>query len=92
MSDLPEPKTRKERYLNAIATGDPDGLPEPVTREEIFLAYIAQNGGGGSSGSYNTLGNKPKINGEVLKDDKSFEDLGLKALTAEELAAMWEDD
>lgn len=48
---IPEnPITRKEEYLNAIATGDPSGLPDPITREEVYLDYIAENGGGGGGG------------------------------------------
>lgn len=51
MADLPNtPETRREQFLNAIATGDTSGLPEPVTREEVYLDYIAENGGGGSEG------------------------------------------
>jgi hypothetical protein len=52
--NLPEPITRKEIYLKAIAENGGGGggggsvdLPEPVTREEIFLKAIADNGGGG---------------------------------------------
>lgn len=48
MADLPKnPINRKEKYLNAIATGDASGLPSPITREEVYLDYIARNGGGG---------------------------------------------
>ena len=45
---LPTPNTRKEQYLNAIATGNPGDLPTPITREEEYLNAIAKNGGGGS--------------------------------------------
>lgn len=50
---IPEtPYTRKEAYLNAIATGDSGGIPEtPYTREEMYLDAIARNGGGGGGGS-----------------------------------------
>jgi len=42
MADLPNtPETRREQFLNAIATGNTSGLPEPVTREEVYLDYIA---------------------------------------------------
>lgn len=49
---IPEtPYTRKEAYLNAIATGDSSGIPEtPYTREKMYLDYIARNGGGGGGG------------------------------------------
>lgn len=51
MADLPEkPINRKEKYLNAIATGDSSDLPSPITREEAYLAFIAENGGGGGGG------------------------------------------
>ena len=48
------PYTRKEAYLNAIATGDSGGIPEtPYTREEMYLWYIADTGGvGGKSYNY----------------------------------------
>lgn len=46
------PYTRKEAYLNAIATGDSGGIPEtPYTREEMYLDAIARGGGGGGGGS-----------------------------------------
>lgn len=46
------PYTRKEAYLNAVATGDSSGIPEtPYTREEMYLDAIARNGGGGGGGS-----------------------------------------
>lgn len=49
---IPEtPYTRKEAYLNAIATGDSGGIPEtPYTREEMYLDAIARGGGGGGGG------------------------------------------
>ena len=54
MSDLPNPKTRNEKFLNAIATGDSADLPTPKTRNEKYLKYIAENNttsGGGGTGS-----------------------------------------
>lgn len=46
-----EPRTRKEMYLNAMATGDSGGIPDaPVTREEMYLDAIAKGGGGGGGG------------------------------------------
>lgn len=51
MANLPNtPETRREQFLNAIATDNTSGLPEPVTREEMYLDYIAENGGGGGEG------------------------------------------
>lgn len=44
---LPTPNTRKEQYLNAIATGNAGGLPTPITREEEYLDAIAKSGGDG---------------------------------------------
>lgn len=46
-----EAYTRKEQYLNAMATGDTSGLPDtPYTREEMYLDAIAKGGGGGTGG------------------------------------------
>lgn len=47
---LPTPNTRKEQYLNAIATGNASGLPTPITREEEYLDAIAKRGGGSGDG------------------------------------------
>ena len=49
---IPEyPITRREQYLDAIATNDTSVLPaEPITRTEQYLDAIARNGGGGGSG------------------------------------------
>lgn len=47
---LPTPNTRKEQYLNAIATGNAGGLPTPITREEEYLDAIAKSGGGSGEG------------------------------------------
>lgn len=47
---LPTPNTRKEQYLNAIATGNAGGLPTPITREEEYLDAIARSGGGSGDG------------------------------------------
>ena len=50
------PYTRKEAYLNAIATGDSGGIPEtPYTREEMYLDAIAKGGGGGSPSTLSGL-------------------------------------
>lgn len=48
---IPEyPITRREQYLDAIATNDTSVLPaEPITRTEQYLDAIARNGGGGGS-------------------------------------------
>lgn len=85
--NLPEPITRKEIYLKAIAENGGGGggggsvdLPEPVTREEIFLKAIADNGGGGGGTTdYEQLTNLPKVNGVELSGDKSASQLGLQS-------------
>ena len=41
---------------------------------------------------YNNLKNKPSIEGVPLEDDKTFEELGLTPISAEELADMWNDN
>lgn len=40
--------TRKETYLQAVASGDKSDLPTPITREEKLLYEIALRGGGGT--------------------------------------------
>lgn len=46
--NLPEPITRKEKYLAKAAGMEVKDLPEePLTREEKYLAVIAEGGGGG---------------------------------------------
>ena len=50
MSDLPTPATRKEQYLNNIATGSGSIPAAPSTRIERYLDAIVQNGGGGGGG------------------------------------------
>ena len=69
MADLPNPLTRNEQYLNAIATGDPSGLPDPLTREEIYLDYIAENGGGGGGGTGEVKGVKGDIEESYRKNN-----------------------
>lgn len=69
---LPDPVTRKEQYLYAIATNGGGGggaddyeklansmaIPDtPLTREEQYLDAIVKNGGGGGSVTlYDTTG------------------------------------
>lgn len=47
---LPDPKTRREVYLNSIANGESVDLT-PRTREEVYLDAIANNGGGSGGGT-----------------------------------------
>ena len=68
---MPEPITREEVYLNAIATntggGDGGSVPEPITRIEQYLNQIADNTAGGGGGGGSSL---PAVtvedNGDVL--------------------------
>jgi hypothetical protein len=38
---------------------------------------------------YNKLVNKPQIEGNTLENNKTFDELGMTPLSAQELAAMW---
>lgn len=38
---------------------------------------------------YNNLFNKPQIEGNTLEGDKTFDELGMTPLSAQELADMW---
>ena len=38
---------------------------------------------------YNNLINKPQIEGNTLENDKTFDELGMTPLSAQELADMW---
>ena len=38
---------------------------------------------------YNKLVNKPQIEGNTLENDKTFDELGMAPLSAQELADMW---
>lgn len=89
---IPDIHSRVEAWLAFIA-GEADEPPEPPrSRVEWWLKYIADNGGGGSgTDNYNALSNKPKINGVTLTGDKSLDELNIKALTADEISAMWEN-
>ena len=44
----------------------------------LAMAYTKKHGGGGGgTNDYNSLNNRPKINGTTLSGDKSSEDLGV---------------
>lgn len=75
---MSEPVTRIEKYL-AYAAGEWNGvIPAPVTRIEQYLYDLCINGGGGGGTTdYNALHNKPKINGQELKGNKTSADLHL---------------
>lgn len=69
--------------------------PAPIPTYESAKEYLDEildyiEGGGGGDGNYNSLANKPKIEGNTLEGDKKFEELGLQVITSAELAAMWE--
>lgn len=81
---LPEPVTRKEQYLNSIATGNNSGKPGyPVTREEMYLDAIAEGGSEPTGEGYRTIeGNplefdspSPQILGSVICDIEASQDL-----------------
>jgi len=38
---------------------------------------------------YNNLNNKPQIEGNTLENNKTFDELGMTPLSAQELADMW---
>lgn len=71
MSNLPEAKTRIEKFLSAIAgTGEP--YPEKaITRIEQYLKYIAENGGtgGGGEGVSYIFGHGLKQSGRTVSVD-----------------------
>ena len=43
--EIYDPRERLEIFLNAVRTGDVEGLPDPQTREEMYLAAIAAKSG-----------------------------------------------
>lgn len=65
----------------------------PDTGEWYKWRTSGGGGGGGDGGTknYNLLDNKPKINNKELKGNVSLEDIGIEEMTAEELAALWDD-
>ena len=87
MANLPNPVTRKEQYLSAMAENTAQYPEEPITREEMYLDYLCKNGAGGGSGgttNYNDLTNKPTINGVTLEGNKTAEDLKISGMTEEQ--------
>lgn len=49
MANTPDPITRKEQYLSAIANGSGNAPETPITREEMYLDAILKGGGGGGT-------------------------------------------
>jgi hypothetical protein len=58
----------------------------------LSMAYTKKHGGGGGTNDYNSLDNRPKINGTTLSGDKSADDLDLMAegdaLTNDQMSAL----
>lgn len=77
-----DPITREETFM-AAGAGREVETPTPVTRKEMFLKDIADNAGGGGSGTsnYNDLSNKPSINNTTLSGNKTSSELGLQSET-----------
>lgn len=81
----PKPITREDMYYDYLINGgDVEKLPKPITRKEIYLYYLCTNGFAGSGGTgeggttnYNSLSNKPKINGMTLQGNLSTEDIDI---------------
>ena len=64
-----------------------------TTNEVLAIALAALKrggGGGGGTSNYNSLENKPQINGNILQGNQSAEDLGI--FDASELIALEFDD
>lgn len=49
--------------------------------DDALELSLENEGAGGGTDNYNELRNKPRIEGVELKDNKTFEDLNLNALT-----------
>lgn len=52
------------------------------------ITLQVQRGGGGGN-NYNTLTNKPLINGVTLLGDKSFEELGVDTMTNQDILDLF---
>jgi len=72
-----ENDSRVEKILSATLGNYDKPLPRPQSRvEEYLMAIKEQGGGGGGTKDYNTLENKPSINGTTLQGDLTLEDIG----------------
>lgn len=85
------PQSRAEEILIATINGtEYENLPQ--SRLEYLLLELKEvieaGGGGGGTTNYNLLTNLPQINGVTLKDNKSFDDLGMQSLTNEQMNAL----
>lgn len=67
--------SRVETLLGSILTGDDIGIQKPASRVEELLKGIYDEGGGGGGGTtnYESLHNKPKLNGVTLQGDHSLD-------------------
>lgn len=86
--DHNNPQSRVEAILVATIDGKVyKGLPESRL-EELLLELkevIEEGGGGGGTDDYNQLKNKPTIGGKELEGDMSLEDIGMEALSTQEV-------
>lgn len=78
------PQSRVEHILRATINGTPyDGEPQSRVEYDLLeLKKAIEAGGGGGTGDYNELINKPSINGVEVVGDMTSQDLGL---------SEWED-
>ena len=67
--------SRIETLLGSILTGEDEGIEKPASRVEELLKGIYDEGGGGGGGTtnYESLHNKPKLNGVTLQGDHSLD-------------------
>lgn len=91
MAEEMVPQSRAEEILIATINGtEYESLPQ--SRLEYLLlelkSVIEAGGGGGGTTNYNLLTNRPQINGIILEDNKSFDDLGMQSLTNEQMNAL----
>lgn len=80
--------TRKETYLQAVASGDKSDLPNPITREEKLLYEIALRGGGGSGRDGLSAYELAKLNGFTGTESEWLESLkgnGFENMTKSEM-------
>jgi hypothetical protein len=87
--DHNNPQSRVEDILIATIDGKVyKGLPESRLEELLLeLKEVIEEGGGGGGGTddYNQLKNKPTIGGKELEGDMSLEDIGMEALSTQEV-------
>lgn len=62
-----------------------------TTFEDLSVEVVSDFDKAGVTGSYETLKDKPRIEGRTLSGNKSFEDLGLSELANLDLLQMYND-